>query len=125
MKKLLPYARQLSAGLALVLGMTGLAFSGATFLPSIAEQADTASTLILGVAAFSGAAMLFGFAIYFATLVSLVVAGRGRTSLAFAPLSDCNDLAGWLCFSWNFFGEGGQQEGLRFFGLEVALQGRL
>jgi hypothetical protein len=125
MKKLLPYAQQLSTGTAMMLGLATYLFVAAPFLPAIAMHAGSASMFVLGLVGISASTVLFGGAIYFLTLVVLVVAGRGRTFFAFTPRSQCCSLAGWLCASWNFFGKGGQQEGVRFFGLEVALQGHL
>jgi hypothetical protein len=125
MKKILPYARQLSMGMAMVLGLSTYLFVAAPFLPAIAQHAGSSSMFVLGLVGISATTVLFGCVVFFAALAAFVVAARGRSYLAYAKVSQCTSLAGWLCSSWNFFGAGGQQEGVRFIGLEVALQGRL
>jgi hypothetical protein len=125
MKKLLPHAKPMSVCLAMVFGLAMYLIVAAPLLPAIAQHAGSASAFVFGLVGISAATVFFGCVVFFLALAALVVAARGRSFIAYTRVSRCNSLAGWLCASWNFFGAGGQQEGVRFFGLEVALQGRL
>ncbi|KVP75234.1 hypothetical protein [Burkholderia ubonensis] len=124
MKKVLTYARPAALVLAMALSAAVLVGGATKALPALA-QADTVAKSALGLVAFSSAIVLFGWVVYFLALTSIVVAARGWSFFAFAPVSRCHSLGGWLCHSWNFFSVGGQQEGLRVLGFEIALQGHL
>ncbi|KWA84167.1 hypothetical protein WL29_22660 [Burkholderia ubonensis] len=124
MKKLLPHAHPVALAVAMVLGMLTLLVGATSVVPALG-RVDTAAQMTYGLVAFSAAVVLFGYLCYFLTLAGIVLAARGRYFVAFSPRSSCRTLGFWLCHRWNFFSEGGQQEGVRVFGVEVALQGRL
>lgn len=50
---------------------------------------------------------------------------RGADAVSWAPPSAFGSFGLWLAYDWSFFSVGGQQSGLRFCGLEIALEGRL
>lgn len=124
MKNLLPHAHPVALAVALVLGMLTLMVAAIAVLPALG-RADTLAQLTYGLVAFSAGIVLFGYLVYFLVLTGIVLAARGRSFVAFSRRSSCRSLGFWLCHRWNFFSNGGQQEGVRVFGLEVALQGRL
>lgn len=124
MKKLLPHAHPVALVVAMVLGMLTLMVGAIYVVPALA-RADTSAQLTYGLVAFSVATVLFGYLVYFLALTGIVLAARGRSFVAFSRRSSCRNLGFWLCHHWNFFSDGGQQEGVRVFGVEVALQGRL
>lgn len=57
------------------------------------------------------------------SLTLLTFVTRGTVALEWVRPSECVSFDSWLMRSWNFVGRNGRQEGLRFFGLGVALQG--
>jgi hypothetical protein len=124
MKKILPYAQLLSVTCALLVGISTFVRGAAEVFPVLA-RAETATGFIAGMVAFCAGVLLAGGVVYFLSLAALVTACRGRAFLAIASVSDCRGVSAWMCSSWNFFGAGGRQSGVRVFGLEVALHGRL
>lgn len=57
------------------------------------------------------------------SLAAMVRLARGREALEWCAPSECATFAGWLGSSWGFPGAGGWQEGIRVFGLGIALSG--
>jgi hypothetical protein len=57
------------------------------------------------------------------SLALMVFATRGPKALDWAWPSECVSKESWLACSWNFAGRNGRQEGMRFFGLGIALKG--
>lgn len=124
MQKLLPYAQLLSSGFAVAVTLIVYVLSAAVVFPVLAEL-TSATLFVSGMIAFSAVSLVFGYVVFFLGLAAFVVAARGRSSVAYATVSQCRSIVGWLFHSWNFFSEGGQQEGLRLAGIEISLQGRL
>ena len=58
-------------------------------------------------------------------LALAVLVMRGRQYVAFVSPKRCTTFGTWLVCDWHFFGKGGMQEGMRFFGLEMAILGQL
>lgn len=50
---------------------------------------------------------------------------RGPGYVAWVRPSECTSFSAWLTSDWRFFGKGGQQEGTRFLGVEIAFAGTL
>jgi hypothetical protein len=71
-------------------------------------------------------AMLTLVAALFARIMSLALLTlltRGTIALEWARPSECVSFDSWMACSWNFAGRNGRQQGLRFLGLGIALQG--
>jgi hypothetical protein len=124
MKKLLPFATHVSMACALLLGV-GAFVGGASVVFPILARAETATTFILGLVAFCTAVELLAGGIYLLMLSALVMVLRGRAFVSFSPVEECSSPSAWLGSSWDFFGAGGQQKGLRVLGFEIAVKGGL
>lgn len=82
------------------------------------EFAVTALLLVVSMGAI--AVFIVARLLSLALLTFLV---RGTVALEWARPSECVSFDSWLMCSWNFAGRNGRQEGLRVFGLGIALQG--
>jgi hypothetical protein len=58
-------------------------------------------------------------------LALLVLVSRGPKAIGWVDPAECRNFGSWVSHQWRFFGVGGQQEGFRFLGLEVAFVGNL
>lgn len=86
-------------------------------------QEVTGVQVVLHLSACIVTAIVLGNIAHAMILAFTVMSVRGVQSIGWVGLAECRDLASWLSFEWNFFGAGGRQEGIRFCGLEVAVQG--
>jgi hypothetical protein len=69
------------------------------------------------------AAILAGLIVRALSLAAMVYLTRGREALEWCPPSECATFSGWLGCEWGFPGARGWQEGIRLFGLGIALSG--
>lgn len=77
------------------------------------------------IALVAGASVVLTF-FYVLCLALFVTLLRGsHHTLAWCSWNDCTSFSNWLSQDWCFFGSGGMQQGTRFLGFEVALQGHL
>lgn len=118
MKTLAPYV-------GMATGLLALAFLFPILIIEANRNEVSGSTTIWLLIGMSALVTFFGIlgAFIFAGVWTFVV--RGPAAIQVTSLAECEGLGSWLLFSWNFYSVGGQQEGFRCFGVEVAIQGRL
>lgn len=84
-----------------------------------------ASGLLFFLTALAGLAIGAALVSWLATLAVAVRVVRGPNHVGWVKPSECSHFKYWLSDGWRFYGHGGPQHGMRFLGLEVAVEGSL
>lgn len=105
-----------ACGLYTLMTMLGLILNG----KGLGNSEFAAMSTLVGIALATVAAF---FVARLLSLAMLTYLTRGTVAIEWARPSECVSLDSWLMRSWNFAGRNGRQEGLRVFGLGIALQG--
>jgi hypothetical protein len=94
-------------------------------LGSATLSSVTTPVALAGLVGLTVTTLLVGFVVRHLALALLVVLQRGTAALDWCRPAECTDFGSWCAHSWDFFGKGGRHQGVRCFGLELALKGNL